>query len=193
MRIIKKLIVAVIIAAMLVVSVVSVSAVSEYDKVATSDSAEITSGMSTPQVIILSFVGVAIIGGVVALIFAYKKQRQVDEIGDAIKLINTYEKYKAVHTGLQNSKNPSRYKKENINALHKYDDAVNKLLNLYPDKTSPRIEKLTNERNHLIEDIKELNEQYKQTVSELKELEFARQSIEDYLKASDKSHKNELE
>lgn len=178
------------IAAMLVVSVVSVSAVSEYDKVATSDSAEITSGMS---IIILSFVGVAIIGGVVALIFAYKKQRQVDEIGDAIKLINTYEKYKAVHTGLQNSKNPSRYKKENINALHKYDDAVNKLLNLYPDKTSPRIEKLTNERNHLIEDIKELNEQYKQTVSELKELEFARQSIEDYLKASDKSHKNELE
>ena len=152
MRIIKKLIVAVMIAAMLVVSVVSVSAVSEYDKVATSDSAEITSGMSTPQVIILSFV-------VVALIFAYKKQRQVDEIGDAIKLINTYEKYKAVHTGLQNSKNPSRYKKENINALHTYDDADNKLLNLYPDKTSPRIEKLTNERNHLIEDIKELNEQ----------------------------------
>lgn len=33
-----------------------------------------------------------------------KKQRQVDEIGDVIKLINTYEKYKAVHTGLQNSK-----------------------------------------------------------------------------------------
>ena len=74
MRIIKKLIVAVMIAAMLVVSVVSVSAVSEYDKVATSDSAEITSGMSTPQVIILSFVGVAIIGGVVALIFTYKKK-----------------------------------------------------------------------------------------------------------------------
>lgn len=122
-----------------------------------------------------------------------KKQRQIDEIGDVIKLINTYEKYKAVHTGLQNSKNPSRYKKENITALHKYDDAVNKLLNLYPDKTLPRIEKLTNERNHLIEDIKELNEQYKQTVSELKELEFARQSIEDYLKVSDKSHKNELE
>ena len=53
-----------------------------------------------------------------------KKQRQIDEIGDVIKLINTYEKYKAVHTGLQNSKNPSRYKKENITALHKYDDAV---------------------------------------------------------------------
>ena len=42
--------------------------------VATSDSAEITSGMSTPQVIILSFVGVAIIGGIVALIFTYKKK-----------------------------------------------------------------------------------------------------------------------
>ena len=69
----------------------------------------------------------------------------------------------------------------------------NKLLNLFPDKTLPRIEKLTNERKHLIEDIKELNEQYKQTVSELKELEFARQSIEDYLNVSDKSHKNELE
>ena len=43
-------------------------------EVATSDSAEITSGMSTPQVIILSFVGVAIIGGIVALIFTYKKK-----------------------------------------------------------------------------------------------------------------------
>ena len=43
-------------------------------EVATSDSAEITSGMSTSQVIILSFVGVAIIGGIVALIFTYKKK-----------------------------------------------------------------------------------------------------------------------
>lgn len=122
-----------------------------------------------------------------------KTQNRINEINDIIKLIRTYEKYKPVHNGLITAKNKDKYKKENITELNKYDDAVKNLLNLYPERKLPKLKNLETEKNRLIEEVKKMNEEYKETVRELKEIEFARQSINEYLQSTEKSHKNELE
>lgn len=45
-------------------------------------------------------------------------------------------------------KNQKQYKKENITALAKYDDAVAKLLSLYPDRKLPTISTLEEKRKN---------------------------------------------
>lgn len=121
------------------------------------------------------------------------KQHQIDELSDTIKLIRTYEKYKPIHKKYLSHKDKKQFKKENITALKKYDDAVKNLLTLYPDRKLPPLDKLEDEKKNLIDEVRKMNERYKQIVAELKEIEFARQSIDDYLNNQKKSHSQDLQ
>ena len=92
-----------------------------------------------------------------------------------------------------NSNTPNKYKKENITALAKYDDAVAKLLSLYPDRKLPTISTLEEKRKKLTSDVQQMNEEYKAIIDELKKIEYARQSINDYLRNNDRSQNKSLE
>ena len=99
-----------------------------------------------------------------------RTQNQINDIADVIKLIRTYEKYKPYHKNLMTAKNQKQYKKENITALDKYDDAVAKLLSLYPDRRLPTISTLEEKRKKLTSDVQQMNEEYKAIIDGLKRL-----------------------
>ncbi len=76
----------------------------------------------------------------------------------------------------------------------KYDDVVEKLKQMFPNKKLPNLERLEKEKTELISQVKELNEEYKKIIIELKEIEYAQKSINEYIRTMNKSTtKNELE
>lgn len=121
-------------------------------------------------------------------------QSQINELNDAIRLLRTYKKYKPVHDKYTQAIMKSKFQKENATELSKYDDAVNRLKVLYPDKRLPNLEKLENQRTELLSKFKDMNEDYKNIANELKQIEFAQKSINEYMKTIDKKqNKGELE
>lgn len=118
-------------------------------------------------------------------------QNKIDDLSDVIKLLRTYKKYKGIHYEYTNSINKIKYKKDHAVALNKYNDAVKKLVNLYPDKKIPNLENLEKEKSKLLAEVKGLNEEYKSIVQELEELEKARQTINDYVKSIDKQRNSQ--
>lgn len=118
-------------------------------------------------------------------------QNKIDDLSDVIKLLRTYKKYKGIHYEYTNSINKIKYKKDHAVALNKYNDAVKKLVNLYPDKKIPNLENFEKEKSKLLAEVKGLNEEYKSIVQELEELEKARQTINDYVKSIDKQRNSQ--
>lgn len=111
-----------------------------------------------------------------------KTQGLIDDLSDRIKLLRAYKKYKPVYDGYRQSGLSKRYKKENASAIDKYENVVKNLTELYPDKKLPSIEALERERTALIAQRTEMNESYKRIIAELKEIEFAQTSLNEYLK-----------
>ena len=118
-----------------------------------------------------------------------KTQGQIDDLSDRIKLLRAYKKYKHVYDGYKKSGASKKYKKENASAIEKYESVIKNLTELYPDKKLPSIESLERERTALIAQRAEMNETYKRIVQELKEIEFAKTSINEYLRNIDNSHR----
>lgn len=110
-------------------------------------------------------------------------QTDIDTLSDRIKDVRAYKKYKPVHDELSNQSPLFRkgYEKKFALELTKFDESKARLKANYPDGKVPTEEKLQNQRKALIEKRNEKNNDYKSVVSELKELDFARTSIEDYL------------
>lgn len=115
-------------------------------------------------------------------------QGQIDNLSDQIKLLRMYKKYKPIYDGYRRNGMNKKYKKENASAIGKYESVVKNLMVLYPNKKLPNIESLERERTALITQRTELNETYKEIVAELKEIEFSRNSLNEYLKNIDKIH-----
>ena len=80
-----------------------------------------------------------------------------------------------------------KYKKDNAPAIEKYESVVKTLTELYPDKKLPNLENLERERTALIKKRKNLNDDYKNIVAELKEIEYAQTSIRAYIKNLEQS------
>lgn len=118
-------------------------------------------------------------------------QNKIDDLSDVIKLLRTYKKYKGIHYEYTKSINKIKYKKDHAVALNKYNDAVKKLVDLYPNKKIPNLENLEKEKSKLLTEVKALNEEYKSIVQELEELEKARQTINDYVKNIDKQRNSQ--
>lgn len=120
-----------------------------------------------------------------------KMQNKIDDLSDVIKILRTYKKYKGIHYEYTKAFNKIKYKKDHAVALNKYNDAVKKLVDLYPDKKIPNLENLEKEKSELLTEVKALNEEYKSIVQELEELEKARQTINDYVKNIDKQRNSQ--
>ncbi len=125
-------------------------------------------------------------------------QHEIDSLSDSIRLVNAYQKYKPVHDEYlkQNPIFRKSYKKKFASDLQKFEDAKANLKAIYPDGKVPGLEALTKRRTSLIEQRNSKNDEYKSISASLKEIEYARQTISDYLKNErDVQHKkrNDLE
>ena len=78
--------------------------------------------------------------------------------------------------------------RQNASAIEKYESVVKNLTEIYPDKKLPSIEALERERTALITKRTEMNETYKRVAAELKEIEFAQTSLNEYLKSINRTH-----
>ena len=128
-----------------------------------------------------------------------KLQMKIDELTDIIAVVKTYQQFKPLIDELKAIKSKSAQKKfvkEHSIAIEKFRTAKVSLKEIYTNNKFPELESLVEQRKQLIDERKEKNEEYKQIVAELKELDFARTTIEDYLKNSQdavRKRNNELE
>ena len=112
-----------------------------------------------------------------------KLQTDIDRISDTIKDVHAYKKYKKVSDDYKHHNAVSRksYAKKFASQLKKFEIAKANLLVSYPNKKVPSADVLAKEKERLIQQRNEKNDEYKAIVSELKELDFARNTIADYL------------
>lgn len=120
-------------------------------------------------------------------------QSKIQQLNDEIKMLRTYKKYKPYADGLKQASSKRRYEKDNAAELEKYRSIVAELKMYYPNNVLPNLERLERERSELIADVKTMNEEYRKIVNELKEIEYAQQSIQEYVKGIDGSRKNSHE
>ena len=127
-------------------------------------------------------------------------QKEIDVLSDRIKLVHAYQKYKPVHEeyGRQSPIFKKSYAKKFASDLQKFEDAKANLKAAYPDGKVPTAEVLQKRRATLIEQRNEKNDEYKSLTAKLKELEYARQTVADYLKnerdvQQQKKKRNDLE
>lgn len=125
-----------------------------------------------------------------------KLQQQIDDKREIIGLLRGYKKYKPIYDEYAQSKNKRRYKKDNAFAIEKYESIVEKMVEMFgKEKKIPNLSNLERERTALIEQRKQMNEEYKSIVEELREIEYAQASINEYMKTinANKSKENEIE
>lgn len=120
-------------------------------------------------------------------------QAKIDDISDSIRMINQYYKYKPVKDEYRKATFKKKFAKEHEKELKHYDNAVAEMAAKFPDRKVPSIEKLQADKKKLIEERNTKNNEYKKIVAELKELDYIRQTIQDYLdKGATKDRKQEL-
>lgn len=127
-------------------------------------------------------------------------QKEIDILSDRIKIIHAYKKYKPIHEEYQHQSPilKKSYAKKFASDLQKFEDAKANLKAAYPDGKVPTAEVLQKRRTTLIEQRNEKNDEYKSLTAKLKELEYARQTVADYLKnerdvQQQKKKRNDLE
>ncbi|MBQ2347488.1 MAG: hypothetical protein II388_03840, partial [Clostridia bacterium] len=114
-------------------------------------------------------------------------------ISDSIRLINQYYKYKPVKDEYRKATFKKKFAKEHEKELNIYESVVAEMSAKFPDHKVPSIEKLQADKKKLIEERSVKNDQYKKIVAELKELDYVRQTIQDYLdKSITKDKKQQL-
>ena len=122
-----------------------------------------------------------------------KMQQEIDSLSDTIRLLRAYKKYKPVYDGYKNSNKSKRYFKEHQVDIEKYEGIVRQMNNMYPNKKIPNLENLESQKCSLIQQRSEMNDTYKRIVAELKEIEFAQTTINDYIKNMNRSQKRKQE
>lgn len=119
-------------------------------------------------------------------------QHQIDILSETISNLRKYKKYKSINTEFKAQKserNRKKYAEKYAPELEKYKSASAYLKNIYPDGNVPSEEKMKTQKNDMIDKRNELNEKYKTLQEKIKDLDFARQTINDYLK-NEKNEQN---
>ena len=111
-------------------------------------------------------------------------QKKIDVLSDALTALKRYKKYKPVHDEYkaQPPMKKKAFAKRFVAELDKFEAAKAELKALYPSGKVPSSESLTDEHNSLIEQRNEKNAEYKRVISVLKDLDYARKTIAEYLK-----------
>ena len=122
-------------------------------------------------------------------------QLKIDNCTQLIKELNLFASLKPVGEAYKKSKFKKKFEKENADKLEKLNNVKKVLIQKFPDKVLPLPEKIYDERAELIEKRNEENLKYKAIVARLKEIDKARETVNEYLKQQNKNlqKKNELE
>ena len=120
-------------------------------------------------------------------------QREINDIDDTEKLIKKYIKYKPFNDSLKQSKFKKKYAAEHDKELRLYETAKKALTEQFPDKRIPRLETLSERKKKLISQRNELNTEYKKIAAELKELDCARRTVNEYLEKAQEQKKSTAE
>lgn len=115
-----------------------------------------------------------------------KTQKQIENLGDNIKLLRAYEKQKIAYYSSRGTKN-------NAEIFKKYHSILKKLKEGFPDENYPDVKILEQERTELLAEFKELNKKYDDISSELKAVENAKQTLDEYVKKVKSEQKNHSE
>lgn len=118
-------------------------------------------------------------------------QRQIDAVSDTIKLVKKYMKYKPYQEAYNQATFKKKYAKDNAYELQQFADAKNALMQQFPDRKIPSLERLQKDRDKLIAQRNEENGKYRQVVAELKELDYARTTIEEYLRSQQQTQQRQ--
>ena len=122
-----------------------------------------------------------------------KTQNKIQQLNDEIKLLRTYKKYRLYYDKYRATSDKKMYEKSNAAELEKYRSIAAELKQYYPDNVLPNLERLERERTKLIAEIKLMNDDYKKVISELKEIEYAQKSIQEYINQIQKNNENDRE
>lgn len=118
-------------------------------------------------------------------------QRQIDAVSDVIKLVKKYKKYKPYQEEYNQATFKKKYAKDHAHELQQFEDAKNALMQQFPDRKIPSLERLQKDRDRLIAQRNEENGKYRQVVADLKELDYARTAIEEYLRSQQQTQQRQ--
>lgn len=119
-------------------------------------------------------------------------QHDISDLKEVEKLIKKYIALKPISDEYKRT-GSKRFAKENEKELRQFDTIKNELLSRYPNKKIPRLETLRERQTELIAERNKLNEEYKKIVAELKELDYARRTISEYLDKAQEQQKKKTE
>lgn len=114
-------------------------------------------------------------------------QDKINSRSELIKLFETYREYKPLYAQYKEVRAKEKFRKEHIKEITKYESALRKLKELYPDGKIPKLKSEQQKFYSMIDERNQKNKDYKLLKNELTELETARKSIGEYL---DKQRRN---
>ncbi len=115
-------------------------------------------------------------------------QDKINSRSELIKLLETYREYKPLYAQYKEVRAKEKFRREHIKGITKYESALRKLKELYPDGKIPKLESEQQKFYSMIDERNQKNKDYKSLKNELTELETARKSIEEYLDKQRKNH-----
>ena len=111
-------------------------------------------------------------------------KNEIDELDIKIKVAKIVKKYKALSDESKSlsGRKKNKFDEEHAQELHTYSKAVKQLKEWYPDGNVPTPESLDKKRNTLLQECSDMNEKYSVLKSEIKDLNYARQTLDDYFR-----------
>ena len=109
---------------------------------------------------------------------------EIDDLDLKIKVAKIVKKYKALSDESKSltGRKKVKFDEEHAQELKSYSKAVKQLKEWYPDGNVPTPENLDKKRSTLMKECSDMNEKYSVLKSEIKDLNYARQTLDDYFR-----------
>ncbi|MGN0607344.1 MAG: hypothetical protein ACI4JM_12555, partial [Oscillospiraceae bacterium] len=109
---------------------------------------------------------------------------EIDDLELKIKVAKTVQKYKSLSEESKSlaGHKKAKFDKEHTQELKAFSKAVRQLKEWFPDGNVPTPESMDKKRSTLLQECSDLNKQYSVLKSEIKELNYSRQTLDDYFR-----------
>lgn len=111
-------------------------------------------------------------------------QTEIEDSKAVLKVLKRYHKVKGIHGSLKNlsGRKEKKFREQNSYELQEYRKVSHQLLEWYPDKHLPTVDKLEQKITALMQERSEKNELYRSVSQKSKDLAQAQQTIEEFLR-----------
>lgn len=110
---------------------------------------------------------------------------EIDDIDEVIKNLRIFKKYKPIHdeySSLNSDRKRAKFEGQYHTELEKFRKAGTFLADKYPDKKLPKEENLQKKKTELTERRRSVEAEYTDIKQRIKDLDYARTAVQDYLK-----------